>query len=111
VGAGGAAECGADGTDLRLQAAPGCGAARGPDPHSSTLAREGHASLADGRVPAAHELLTTALDLWRGRAYDEFDGVTALEAERTRLAGVHLDAVQDRVDADLATGSGSSSPN
>ncbi|WP_086666650.1 AfsR/SARP family transcriptional regulator [Lentzea kentuckyensis] len=56
------------------------------------LAREGHAA--------------QALGLWRGRAYDEFDGFAALEAERTRLAGLRFDAVQDRVDAELAAGSG-----
>ncbi|GAB2864082.1 AfsR/SARP family transcriptional regulator [Lentzea nigeriaca] len=70
------------------------------------LAREGRAALAEGAFPVAHERLTAALALWRGRAYDEFDGIAALEAERTRLEGVRLNAVQDRVDADLAAGSG-----
>ncbi|HEX8867423.1 MAG TPA: BTAD domain-containing putative transcriptional regulator, partial [Lentzea sp.] len=70
------------------------------------LAREGHAALADGTVAAARERLTVALELWRGRPFDEFDGIAALEAERIRLAGVRLDVVQDRVDADLAAGSG-----
>lgn len=56
------------------------------------LARDGHAA--------------AALELWRGTAYHEFDGIAALEAERTRLAGVRLDAVQGRIDADLAAGAG-----
>ncbi|MGW6445724.1 tetratricopeptide repeat protein [Lentzea sp. NPDC055074] len=70
------------------------------------LAREGRAALTDGVVPAARERLTAALALWRGTAYGEFDEIAALEAERTRLAGVRLDVVQDRVDADLAAGAG-----
>ncbi|MEU0877181.1 tetratricopeptide repeat protein [Lentzea sp. NPDC005914] len=70
------------------------------------LVREGHAALADGTVAAARERLTAALELWRGRPFDEFDGVVALESERIRLDGVRLDAVQNRVDADLAAGSG-----
>jgi len=70
------------------------------------LAREGHAALADGAISLAHERLTAALRLWRGTAYHEFDGVAALEAERTRLDGVRLDAMQGRVDAELAAGAG-----
>ncbi|MGI5507158.1 tetratricopeptide repeat protein [Lentzea sp. CA-135723] len=70
------------------------------------LARAGRAALAKGEIVAAQGFLTGALGLWRGRPYDEFDGVAALEAERTRLDGVHLDVVQDRVDTDLATGAG-----
>ncbi|MGW4213862.1 tetratricopeptide repeat protein [Lentzea sp. NPDC004789] len=70
------------------------------------LAREGHAALADGAIPLAHERLTAALGLWRGTAYHEFDGIAALEAERIRLDGLRLGAVQDRVDADLAAGAG-----
>ncbi|RSM47328.1 tetratricopeptide repeat protein [Amycolatopsis balhimycina DSM 5908] len=70
------------------------------------LAREGHTALADGAAEAGRERLTAALGLWRGTAYAEFDGIAALEAERTRLARVRLDAVQDRVDADLLAGLG-----
>jgi DNA-binding SARP family transcriptional activator/Tfp pilus assembly protein PilF len=70
------------------------------------LAREGHAALAEGAISLAHERLTAALRLWRGTAYHEFDGVAALEAERTRLERLRLDAVQGRVDAELAAGAG-----
>jgi DNA-binding SARP family transcriptional activator/Flp pilus assembly protein TadD len=70
------------------------------------LAREGHTALADGAIPLAHERLTAALGLWRGTAYHEFDGIAALEAERIRLDGVRLGAVQDRVEAGLAAGAG-----
>ncbi|MFD4676394.1 tetratricopeptide repeat protein [Lentzea sp. NPDC058450] len=70
------------------------------------LARAGRAALAKGEIGAAQGFLADALGLWRGRPYDEFDGVAALEAERTRLAGVRLDVVQDRLDTDLAAGAG-----
>ena len=70
------------------------------------LAREGRAALADGAAEVARDRLTAALALWRGPAYPEFDGIAALEAERVSLARVHLEAVQDRVDADLAAGLG-----
>ncbi|MET8998592.1 tetratricopeptide repeat protein [Amycolatopsis sp. NPDC004169] len=70
------------------------------------LARDGRAALTGGAALLARERLTAALDLWRGRAYDEFDGIAALELERTRLVRERLDAVQDRVDADLSAGAG-----
>ncbi|MFD4636282.1 tetratricopeptide repeat protein [Lentzea sp. NPDC058436] len=70
------------------------------------LARAGRSALAERDAGTAHELLTSALGLWRGRPYDEFDDVVALAAERARLDGVRLDVVQDRVDTDLALGSG-----
>ncbi|MEU0796214.1 tetratricopeptide repeat protein [Amycolatopsis sp. NPDC005961] len=70
------------------------------------LAREGHAALADGAAEVARERLAAALGLWRGTPYAEFDGVAALAMERTRLTRERLDAVQDRIDADLAAGLG-----
>lgn len=70
------------------------------------LARDGHAALADGAAQLARERLTAALDLWRGTAYPEFDGIPALAMERTRLARERLDTVQDRIDADLSAGLG-----
>ena len=70
------------------------------------LARDGHAALAGGDTETGRERLTAALGLWRGTAFAEFDGIAALEAERTRLARVRLDALQDRIDADLLTGLG-----
>ncbi|MGW4526432.1 tetratricopeptide repeat protein [Amycolatopsis sp. NPDC004378] len=66
------------------------------------LAREGHAAPAE----VARARLTAALGLWRGTPYAEFDGIAALEMDRTRLARERLDAVQDRVDADLSAGLG-----
>jgi DNA-binding SARP family transcriptional activator len=70
------------------------------------LATSGRQSLAAGRVDTAAEDLHAALALWRGPAYAEFTTVPALAAEATRLARLRRDAVEDRIDADLATGQG-----
>lgn len=50
--------------------------------------------------------LTAALGVWRGEAYAEFRAVPQLRAEATRLHELRLGAVEDRVEADLATGAG-----
>lgn len=68
------------------------------------LAGEGRRALAAGEPEAAREHLAAALALWRGNAYEEFDGVETLQAEGMRLERLRHDAVQDRIDADLATG-------
>ncbi|WP_410614243.1 tetratricopeptide repeat protein [Amycolatopsis sp. lyj-109] len=70
------------------------------------LARDGHTALVGGSAEVARERLSSALGLWRGTAYHEFDGVAALESERTRLTRERLDVVQDRIDADLSVGLG-----
>ncbi|WP_208630592.1 AfsR/SARP family transcriptional regulator, partial [Amycolatopsis kentuckyensis] len=70
------------------------------------LARAGRAALTGGAAQLARERLAAALNLWRGTAYHEFDGIAALDQERTRLARERLDVVQDRVDADLSAGAG-----
>ncbi|MFF1614542.1 BTAD domain-containing putative transcriptional regulator [Amycolatopsis sp. NPDC058278] len=69
------------------------------------LAAEGRRVLAAGEPAAARERLATALDLWRGHAaYEEFGEVETLAAEGMRLDRLRHDAVQDRIDADLAAG-------
>ncbi|MGW4525283.1 BTAD domain-containing putative transcriptional regulator [Amycolatopsis sp. NPDC004378] len=68
------------------------------------LAVEGRRALAAGEPGAARRHLSAALALWRGSAYEEFDGVEALRAEGMRLERLRHNAVQDRIDADLATG-------
>ncbi|KDN22389.1 AfsR/SARP family transcriptional regulator [Amycolatopsis rifamycinica] len=69
------------------------------------LAAEGRRVLAAGEPAAARERLACALTLWRGHAaYEEFGGVETLAAEGMRLDRLRHDAVQDRIDADLATG-------
>ncbi|MGW3999138.1 BTAD domain-containing putative transcriptional regulator [Amycolatopsis sp. NPDC004772] len=69
------------------------------------LAADGRRELAAGEPAAARERLAAALDLWRGHtAYEEFGGVETLAAEGMRLDRLRHNAVQDRIDADLALG-------
>lgn len=68
------------------------------------LAVEGRRALAAGDPGVARGHLAEALGLWRGKAYEEFDGVETLRAEGIRLDRVRHNALQDRIDADLATG-------
>jgi DNA-binding SARP family transcriptional activator/tetratricopeptide (TPR) repeat protein len=70
------------------------------------LAAAGSAELAAGRAGTAADWLSAALALWRGEAYGEFGDVPALRAEGSRLAGLRLAALADRIDADLARGHG-----
>jgi DNA-binding SARP family transcriptional activator len=70
------------------------------------LVTAGHSSLTAGRPEVALGQLGTALDLWRGGAYEEFHGMPALDAAGRRLEQLRRDAVQDRIDAELATGHG-----
>jgi DNA-binding SARP family transcriptional activator/tetratricopeptide (TPR) repeat protein len=66
------------------------------------------ATARDAPTPAAAAgYLGTALELWRGDAYGEFADVPVLRAEATRLHGLRLAAIVDRVDAELAGGAGS----
>ncbi|MDX3194340.1 AfsR/SARP family transcriptional regulator [Streptomyces sp. MN03-5084-2B] len=69
------------------------------------LAAEGRRVLAAGEPAAARQHLAAALALWHGHAaYEEFGEVETLAAERMRLDRLRHNAVQDRIDADLATG-------
>ena len=70
------------------------------------LVEAGRDALCAGRPADAAEQLSLALTLWRGEAYGEFTATPALRAEAARLEGLRLGAVEDRVDADLATGAG-----
>ncbi|MFD5703924.1 AfsR/SARP family transcriptional regulator, partial [Streptomyces lasiicapitis] len=69
------------------------------------LAREGRLALSSGDHPRAAALLKEALGLWRGPALADLPGAHA-HAPVTRLDELRLAALQDRVDADLATGGG-----
>ncbi|MFD9070705.1 BTAD domain-containing putative transcriptional regulator [Streptomyces lasiicapitis] len=69
------------------------------------LAREGRLALSSGDHPRAAALLKEALGLWRGPALADLPGAPA-HAPVTRLDELRLAALQDRVDADLATGGG-----
>ncbi|MEW2527146.1 BTAD domain-containing putative transcriptional regulator [Streptomyces sp. NPDC047071] len=67
------------------------------------LARAGRDALAAGDPARAAVLLREALGLWRGAALTDLPGA---HAPGTRLEELRLAAVQDRIDADLATGGG-----
>ncbi|MEV5712246.1 AfsR/SARP family transcriptional regulator [Amycolatopsis mediterranei] len=69
------------------------------------LAADGRRVLAAGEPAAARERLAAALALWRGHAaYEEFGEVETLAAEGIRLDRLRHNAVQDRIEADLAIG-------
>ncbi|MEN3361601.1 MAG: hypothetical protein V7637_5583 [Mycobacteriales bacterium] len=69
------------------------------------LVADARRAMQGGEPRLAADRLAAALRLWRGEPYGEFDA-PALRAEAVRLQRVRLAAVQDRVDADLATGLG-----
>jgi predicted ATPase/DNA-binding SARP family transcriptional activator len=53
---------------------------------------------------AASHLLDSALSLWRGRPYEGFEDLSSLVSEATRLEELRLDAVEDRIEAELLAG-------
>ncbi|MET8764338.1 BTAD domain-containing putative transcriptional regulator [Lentzea sp. NPDC004782] len=70
------------------------------------LVEAGRDALSAGQPANAAEQLSLALTLWRGDAYGEFTATPVLRTEAARLESLRLAAVEDRVDADLATGAG-----
>ena len=66
--------------------------------------------LAEGRGLASHDpsaaslVFAEALSMWRGRALDDFAYESFAQAEIHRLDTLRLDAVEGRVEADLARG-------
>ncbi|HXH96426.1 MAG TPA: alpha/beta fold hydrolase, partial [Gaiellaceae bacterium] len=79
------------------------------DGHSLDLRRfevlesEGRAAMADGRPGEAVRLLRDALALWRGPALAEFEEPFA-QLESARLEEQRLTCLEERIEADLATG-------
>jgi DNA-binding SARP family transcriptional activator/tRNA A-37 threonylcarbamoyl transferase component Bud32 len=67
------------------------------------LVAEGRA-LADIDPAAASTVLSEALALWRGRAFEEFMYESFAQGERTRLEAMRMVAVEARIDADLKRG-------
>ncbi|WP_031167237.1 ATP-binding protein [Streptomyces durhamensis] len=67
------------------------------------LAREGREALAAGDFRGAADRLRTALALWRGPALPDLPGS---HADTARLEELRLAAVQDRIEADLASDGG-----
>ncbi|MFD6067035.1 AfsR/SARP family transcriptional regulator [Amycolatopsis lurida] len=96
--------------DLIVTRPPGYALRVGPDMLDSArferLAAAGRRALDAGHADTAADRLAAALALWRGDAYGEFTGIAALHAEGERLERLRLTTVQDRIEADLATGSG-----
>src|SRR5215213_6932655 len=70
------------------------------------LRAEGRDALGRGDPGAAAERLRVALGLWRGEALADIGFEPFVQSEAARLEGLRLDAVQDRIEADLTTGRG-----
>jgi DNA-binding SARP family transcriptional activator/basic membrane lipoprotein Med (substrate-binding protein (PBP1-ABC) superfamily) len=68
------------------------------------LRNEGHRLLAAGDVPDALKTLDEALALWRGPPLQEFAHESFAGSEIARLEELHLLALEDRFDAQLAAG-------
>src|SRR5713226_6236458 len=67
------------------------------------LAREGRLALARGDAALAAECLREALALWRGRPLEGLDGGNFARHE-LQLDEARIEALEDRIDADLAVG-------
>ncbi|MGQ0848160.1 MAG: nSTAND1 domain-containing NTPase [Actinomycetota bacterium] len=67
------------------------------------LARSGREMLRDDPVLASREL-QRALDLWRGRALEDFDYDDFARVDAGRLEDLRLGVIEDRVDADIRAG-------
>ena len=65
---------------------------------------EGRAALAAGRAADARRMLGEALALWRGPPLADMTFEDALQAEIARLQELRLEAVEARVEAELALG-------
>lgn len=70
----------------------------------SELVHRGRATLRAGAVEAAAAVLREALDLWRGSAFAELAVTPGLRPHALRLEEHWLEAVTDRIEADLARG-------
>jgi DNA-binding SARP family transcriptional activator len=69
------------------------------------LAREGEELLRRGDAEAASAQLGEALALWRGEVLPDLPHEGFIAAERTRLDELRLEAISQRIDADLVIGS------
>ena len=66
--------------------------------------RKGRAALAAGESEEAADELRSALGLWRGSPLCDFAYERFAQDEIVRLVELHVEAVEDRIDADLACG-------
>ena len=53
---------------------------------------------------AASHLLDLGLGRWRGRPYEGFEDLASIAPEAARLEELHLDAAEDRIEAELGAG-------
>ncbi len=70
------------------------------------LVSDGRQHLASGEFELAASRLRAALDVWRGRALANVEGVPLVEAEAARLDERRVDALESRIDAELGLGRG-----
>ncbi len=68
------------------------------------LLAQGRGALDAGDAARAAATLRDALGLWRGRALDGADSTPSARAEAMRLEELRLEALEARIDADLALG-------
>jgi DNA-binding SARP family transcriptional activator len=68
------------------------------------LVSEGRAALGEGQHAEGAERLREALRLWRGAPLSDFTYERFAQEEITRLEELHVGALEDRIDADLALG-------
>jgi DNA-binding SARP family transcriptional activator/sugar lactone lactonase YvrE len=68
------------------------------------LVAEGRAALADRRPEEAEARLREALNLWRGQPLPELADEPFAQTELGRLEQIHLDALEDHVEAELSLG-------
>jgi DNA-binding SARP family transcriptional activator len=74
------------------------------------LCAEGRRALAGGDAARAKERLCAALGLWRGEPLADFAYEPFAQAEIARLHEARLTALEDRIEADLASGPAASWP-
>jgi YVTN family beta-propeller protein len=68
------------------------------------LLEEGRLALRSGGAPEAAKTLREALALWRGRAFEDVAYESFAQVEIERLEERRLEALEERIDADLALG-------
>ncbi|HYJ68514.1 MAG TPA: BTAD domain-containing putative transcriptional regulator [Nocardioidaceae bacterium] len=72
--------------------------------HFDSLASDGRRALEEGDPASALSILREALALWRGPALADVTGAAFAEGAAHRLEQRRLSAIEDRLDAELATG-------
>jgi DNA-binding SARP family transcriptional activator/class 3 adenylate cyclase len=69
-----------------------------------SLVAEGRDALAQGDARHASDLLVEALGLWRGKPLADLAYAPFAQAEIARLEDAHLEAIEERIEADLTIG-------